>query len=351
MKNALKGRGSQRNPSNPFLNREFVMEHWEGIDEELWTENPDTRVFYENPKKVINKVDSPDLRFGFSLNPYQGCEHGCVYCYARNTHTYWGFSAGLDFERKIIVKRNAPEILEKEFLKKTWTPATIMLSGNTDCYQPLERKLKITRALLKKFLQFRNPVGLITKNSLILRDLDLLKELAARDLVHVFISVTSVSERIRRMMEPRTASLSKRLDTVQKLSEAGIPAGVMMAPVIPSINDHEIPAIIKEAFDHKAWTVKYTVVRLNGQIGEIFKEWIFQNLEDRASKVWSQIESLHGGKVNDSKFGRRMRGDGKFADHIRQLYEASMKKYFTERSFPKLDTTQFVRPGTTLNLF
>jgi len=347
----VKGRGAQFDPPNPFLKREIVSEHPEGIDEELMMERPPQEIFYENPRKVINKVDSPDLRLGFSINPYQGCEHGCVYCYARNAHTYWGFSAGLDFERKIIVKKNAPQILSTEFQKRTWKPAPVMLSGNTDCYQPLERKFRITRGLMETFLRYRNPVGMITKNQLILRDLDILKELAALNLVHVFISITTLQEDLKRILEPRTSSIKRRFETVLQLSEAGIPVGIMMAPIIPSLNDHEIPDILRKAAEYKAYTASYTVVRLNGQVGEIFRNWIFTTLPDRADKVWKQIESLHGGRVNDSKFGRRMKGEGNYSKHINLLFHTSKRKYLKEVKMPELNCSSFIRPGETLGLF
>ena len=346
----LKGKGAQFNVKNPFLKAHYVTEHPEGLDEELFDRAPQRQVFYETPKKVVNKVDSPDLHIGHSLNPYQGCEHGCIYCYARNTHQYWGFSAGLDFESKIIVKKNAPQLLEKLFLSKTWRPTPIMVSGNTDCYQPLEQKLQITRSLLKIFLKYQHPLGMITKNSLVLRDLDLLTQLAKKNLVNVFISITSLQEKLRLKMEPRTANGQKRLRVLKELSSAGIPTGVMIAPIIPGLNDHEIPAIMKAIAQNGAQTAAYTVVRLNGSIGEIFKDWLYKNFPNKAQKVWDQIASLHGGKVNDSEWGRRMKGEGHWAHTIQQLFTSSYKKHMEGRSLPELDITKFRRSGN-YNLF
>src|SRR5690606_38408050 len=208
----FKGRGAQIKTENKFLKNQYVTEHIEGLDEPLLSA-PETQVLYEQSKKIVNKVTSPDLGMMYSLNPYQGCEHGCIYCYARNTHEYWGFSAGLDFESKIIVKKNAPASLEKFILHPDWQPVPISVSGNTDCYQPLERKLEITRGLLKIFARYRHPVGMITKNSLVLRDIDLLTDLAKDNLVHIYISITTLDEDLRRVMEPRTASAKKRLQT------------------------------------------------------------------------------------------------------------------------------------------
>lgn len=345
----FKGRGAQIKSQNKFLKAQYVTDHVEGLDEPLFSA-PATQVFVENAKKVVNKISSPDLRMMYSLNPYQGCEHGCIYCYARNTHEYYGFNAGLDFESKIMVKKNAPALLEKFLLHPEWNPVPISVSGNTDCYQPLERKFELTRGLLKIFAQYRHPVGMITKNSLVVRDLDLLKDLASDNLVQVYISITTLDEELRRVMEPRTASGLKRLQTVEALAKAGVPVGVMVAPIIPGLNHHEIPNILKAAADHGALTAGMTVVRLNGSIGKIFEDWLRKNFPDRFDKVWNQICSLHGGTVNDSEFGRRMRGDGKHAEIIHQLFSMSKKKYFADRKVPPFDLTKF-RKGGNLSLF
>ncbi len=345
----FKGRGAQIKTHNKFLKSQYVTDHIEGLDEPL-LESTNTQIFQESPKKIVNKVESLDLSMMYSMNPYQGCEHGCIYCYARNTHEYYGFSAGLDFESKIIVKKNAATLLEQHLLSKNWNATPIMLSGNTDCYQPQERKFELTRSMLKVMANYRHPIGLITKNSLILRDIDLLKDLAKDNLVHVYISITTLNEDLRRRMEPRTASATKRLKTVEELSKAGIPVGVMNAPIIPGLNHHEIPSILKAASEHGALTVGMTVVRLNGSIGKIFEDWLRKNFPDRFDKVWSQITSLHGGKVNDSQIGRRMSGDGNIAESIHQLYRASKKKYFTGKEMPSYNLTTF-RKGANLSLF
>ena len=345
----FKGRGAQIKTENKFLKAQYVTEHVEGLDEPLLTA-PNTQIFYESAKKIVNKVESPDLHGMYSLNPYQGCEHGCIYCYARNTHEYWGFSAGLDFESKIIVKQNAPALLEKFLIHPDWHATPIMLSGNTDCYQPLERKLEITRKLLVIFSKYRHPVGMISKNSLVTRDLDILSDLAKDDLVQVHISITTLNEDLRRVMEPRTASAKKRLMTVETLAKAGIPVGIMNAPIIPGLNHHEIPAVLKAAADHGALGAGMTMVRLNGSIGKIFEDWLKKNFPDRFEKVWHQISAVHGGNVNDSTFGRRMTGEGNYAEAVHQLFRSAKKKYFNGRSMPSLDLTKF-RKGGNLNLF
>ena len=347
--NYFKGRGSQIKTENKFLKSQYVTDHKEGLDEPL-LETPGTQIFLENPKKIVNKVDSPDLGMVYSMNPYQGCEHGCVYCYARNTHEYYGFSAGLDFETKIIIKKNAPQLLEQQLLQRNWQATPIMLSGNTDCYQPQERKFELTRKMLQILAKYRHPVSLITKNSLITRDLDILQDLASDHLVHVMISITTLNEDLRRVMEPRTASAIKRLKTIEALAEVNIPVGVMTAPIIPGLNHHEIPMLIKAAADHGALTAGMTVVRLNGSIAKIFEDWLRKNFPDRFDKVWNQISSLHGGNVNDSVFGRRMAGDGNIADVIHQLFRSSKKRYLADRQLPPYDLTKF-RKGGNLSLF
>ena len=345
----FKGRGAQIKTENKFLKAQYVTDHIEGLDEPL-LETPATQIFIEHPKKVINKVDSPDLGMMYSINPYQGCEHGCIYCYARNTHEYYGFSAGLDFETKIIVKQNAPQILEQQLMQRNWNAVPIVLSGNTDCYQPQERKFELTRKMLLVMAKYRHPVSLITKNSLITRDLDILKDLASDNLVHVMISVTTLDEELRRVMEPRTASAIKRLKTIEALAKANIPVGVMNAPIIPGLNHHEITKVIQAAAEHGALTAGMTVVRLNGSIAKIFEDWLRKNFPDRFDKVWNQIRSLHGGTVNDSNFGRRMAGDGNMADVIHQLFRSAKKKYLKDRMVPPYDLTKF-RKGGNLSLF
>ncbi|MBL7848133.1 MAG: PA0069 family radical SAM protein [Cyclobacteriaceae bacterium] len=345
----LKGRGSQIKPANKFLKAEFVTEHIEGIDEDFQV-NPQTQVFIEHPRKIINPVNSPDLGMAYSMNPYQGCEHGCIYCYARNTHEYYGFSAGLDFESRIVAKTNAAATLQKQLSDSSWKVSPIMLSGNTDCYQPLERRMQLTRGMLKVLARFRHPVGIITKNGLITRDIDILKDLAADRLVQVMISITTLDEDLRRAMEPRTSIAIKRLKTVEQLAKENIPVGIMNAPIIPGLNHHEIPEILRLAAEHGAMTAGMTVVRLNGAVAKIFEDWLHKNFPDRFAKVWNQISSMHGGQVSDSTFGRRMAGEGNLADIIHQLYRTSKNKYFQGRKMPAMDITHF-RRGGNLSLF
>jgi DNA repair photolyase len=288
----------------------------------------------------------------YSINPYQGCEHGCIYCYARNSHEYYGFSAGLDFERKIIIKRNAPELLEQYFNKKNYKPVCIMLSGNTDCYQPVERRLEITRKLLEMFLHYKNPVSIITKNNLILRDLDILTELASMNLVHVNVSITSLNEQLRQKLEPRTVTATGRLAVVQKLAEKSIPVRVMAAPIIPGLNSNEVPNIIKAAADRGALAAGFTIVRLNGSIAEIFSDWIHKAFPDRAEKVLNMIRECHDGKLNDSDFGRRMSGEGKVAESIHQMFRMACNRFMGGRVMPEYDYTLFVpKKGKQTSLF
>lgn len=347
----FKGRGAQFNTHNKFLQTKYVTEFEEGLDEPF-LENTKTQFFTETPKNIVTESNSPDLSFNHSINPYQGCEHGCIYCYARNSHEYYGFSAGLDFERKIIVKHNAAELLEKYFHKKSYQPAVIALSGNTDCYQPIEKKLKITRSLLELFLKYRHPVSIITKNNLILRDLDLVAELAKFDLIHVNISITSLSEDLRQKLEPRTVTANGRLNVIKKLSEAGVPVRVMVAPIIPGLNSHEITAIIQAAANCGACAAAYTIVRLNGSIASIFTDWIYKAFPNEAEKVLHQIENCHGGKLNDSRWGTRKTGDGEIAASIKQLFSIACKKYLAGREISPYNLSHFVNQhGRQTELF
>ena len=336
----LKGRGAQQNSHNRFeqLTSEWRKDFLEYcLKEGELAEADKTSYLPVFPKTIVNKVTSPDVGMSYSMNPYQGCEHGCIYCYARNSHEYWGYSAGLDFERKILIKENAPDLLEKKLRSKTWEAQTIVLSGNTDCYQPAERKFRITRACLAIFLKYRHPVGIITKNALILRDLDLLNELNCHGLIGVHISVTSLKEATRRLLEPRTAAISKRLNTIRKLSENGIPVNAMLAPLIPGINSHELMPLAKTVADHGALSFGFTVVRLNGAIGVLFADWIRRTMPDRAEKVLSQIKSCHGGQLSDSRFGIRNKGEGPLAQHLHEVSRIAKQKYFRDRKFPSLN--------------
>jgi len=338
MPDLQKGQGAQQNPKNRFHKQEIVWDEGEERAHKV-------QLFYDQPKKIISKFQSSDVPGEYSVNAYQGCEHGCVYCYARESHQYWGWSAGKDFESKIIIKENAPQLLRETFRQKNYEPKTIMMSGNTDCYQPLERKFELTRQLLQVMLEHRNPVGIITKNALIERDLDILQQMAQLNLVHVVFSVTTRDESLRRKLEPRTASSQKKFAAMNKLSHAGVPTGVMTAPIIPGLNHHEIPELLKQASEAGARTAAYTVVRLNGEIATIFSDWLDKAYPDRKDKVLNQIKSLHGGHVEDRRFGKRMRGEGEYAKMIKQLFMVSKNQYFPHSSMPPLDTSQFRRNG------
>lgn len=338
--NYFKGRGAQFNPNNKFSQQQYVQEHVEGLDEEF-LQKEKTEIIYTYPKSIINKVESTDIGMGYSLNPYQGCEHGCIYCYARNSHEFWGYSAGLDFERKIIVKKNTVELLEKHFSQKNWKPKPIMLSGNTDCYQPIEKEMELTRNILKTCLKFRHPVSIITKNSLITRDIDVLTELAEHNLVHVMISITGTDEKMRQLLEPRTASYKNRMAVLETLSKHGIPCGVMVAPIIPGINNHEIPSVLEQAANAGASSAGITIVRLNGSVEHIFKDWLVKNFPDRVDKVWNQIMECHGGKVSDSRKSIRMKGEGKIAESIMQLFKISRDKFMPVESKFVFNTVSF----------
>lgn len=345
----IKGRGAQLNTHNRFLQHEHIIRddflNYCSLENEN-VDNNKTSYLEIFPKTIINKVTSPDIGLMYSMNPYQGCEHGCIYCYARNTHEYWGYSAGLDFERKILYKANAAELLEQKLKSKNWKPHGIMFSGNTDCYQPIEKKLKITRAMLKVLLKLKHPASMITKNALILRDLDILKDMANMNLIHVNISITSLSEETRRSLEPRTATIKKRLETVRILSENGIPVNVMMAPIIPAINNHEILPLAKKVASLGTKSIAFTVVRLNGAIGSIFKDWVRKAYPDRADKILHQIEDCHNGSLNDSRYGKRMRGEGKFTEQIATQFKLARKLYFKDVVYPKLDYTLFDKHQT-----
>lgn len=350
--NYVKGRGTQINVHNRFNRYQYVQDFKEMLDEEFLI-GKKTEIIYTHPKTIINKVDSPDVPGEYSLNPYQGCEHGCVYCYARNTHEYWGYNAGMDFEQKIIVKQNAIEILEKQLSSKKWKASPIMLSGNTDCYQPIEREMELTRRILQTFLKYKHPVGIITKNALVLRDLDILKELAKHNLVQVIISVTGTDEDMRRVLEPRTSTYKNRFLAMKQLSENGIPCRVMIAPIIPGINNHAIPEIVEKASEAGVKYAGYSMARLNGAIGPVFKDWLIKNFPDRADKVWNLICDAHGGDVKDSRFGVRMRGQGQMAESIRQLFNLSRLRFMKkEKEFEfNCDSFNYKAGDVQMSLF
>lgn len=346
------GRGAQSNPGNRFERNQYAVEHWEGVDE-LYVPPKSTEFIDVFPKSIVNKVISPDVGMDYSLNPYQGCEHGCTYCYARPTHEYWGQGPGLDFERVIFVKKNAVELLEDTFRKKSWKVKPIVLSGNTDCYQPCEKKYEITRNLLKVFLECQHPVGIITKNALMKRDLDIIGELASKQLIAVNISITTLNEEVRRKLEPRTSTSQRKLALISDLANLNVPVNVMAAPIIPAINDHEILSIAKAAADYGANSFHSHVVRLMGANETIFEDWLSLYFPDRKEKVLNQLKSIHGGRVGSSKFGSRMKGEGNFAVNLRRQREIAKNKYFKHRKQVVLRTDLFRRPPINgqLNLF
>ncbi len=338
MSNAKKGQGAQHNPHNQFIRNEFVEnEYCDAIEKDI-IKPQYIEVF---PKSIVNKVTSPDLAMDYSMNPYQGCEHGCSYCYARPTHEFWSYSAGIDFERKILIKKNAPQLLQQFFEKKNYSPKTIALAGNTDCYQPCEKEFKLTRQLLQVFVDYKHPVGLITKNSLILRDLDLLIELNKLNLVLVAISITTLNEDLRQKMEPRTATIKKRLETIKTLSENGIPVMVMAAPIIPGLNSHEILDILKFSAQNGARNFGYTIARLNDSVYPIFFDWLKKTYPMRYDRVLNQVSELHGGQIQDKRFGTRMKGEGVFAQNIAQTFKIGQQKYFPNPIKTSLATHHF----------
>ncbi len=339
----VKGRAAGFNPPNKFEKLHRLPLDLEPEDDDP---RPVRTTFYEDTSRsILAHNDSPDIDFRYSLNPYLGCEHGCIYCYARPSHEYLGFSAGLDFETKIMVKMRAPELLAATFRRKSWEPQIVVLSGNTDCYQPVERKLQITRKCLEVFLEYRNPLGIITKNALILRDLDILRELARYDLVHVLVSVTSLNPELIRMMEPRTSTPAQRLATIKSLSENGIPVGVNAAPIIPGLTDEELPSILRETASCGATSAGYILARLPGPVEPLFTEWVRRALPERAAKILNRMKDTRGGALSDARFGSRMTGEGEIAESINALFRVHASRYGLDRRWKEVSTAHFRRGG------
>lgn len=333
-KTHIKGQGAVRNEINRFDRYTFEPE-----DEDITTTKTSyTEVF---PKTIVNPVKSPDLSMEYSLNAYQGCEHGCSYCFARPTHEYWGFSAGVDFERKIMVKKNAPELLETFFKKRGYQPRTIVMSGNTDPYQPVERKLEITRKLLQVFLDYRHPVSFITKNALILRDLDLIVKLADKNLVSVNMSIPTINEDLRKVMEPRTSTVKNKLKAVEILSQNGIPVNVMAAPVIPGLNSEEGLLLYKTVSELGAKSAHHVLIRLNDTVEPVFVQWLETYFPDRAQKVLNLIRSMRGGNLGEKRYYERYKGEGNIAEMIHHTYKLAHRKYFSGKGIPPLNTIDF----------
>ena len=310
-----------------------------------------TEFFSDTTQSIITYNDSPDVGFDAGINVYRGCEHGCIYCYARPTHEFLGFSPGLDFERKIIVKRDAPLLLRRELGAKKWSPQVLAMSGVTDPYQPIERKLQLTRQCLQVLADFRNPVGVITKNHLITRDLDLLQELNQYSAVAVYISMTSLDPSLRKIMEPRTSPPKARLDTIEQLAKRGIPVGALLAPIIPGLNDHEIPKLIEAAKNAGARFAGHVLLRLPREVKHLFTDWLDRHFPDRKDKVLNQLRTVRDGDLNNSEFGKRMRGEGLYANQIHQLFDLACKKANFQNHAPQLSTAHFRRNPSQLDLF
>lgn len=345
-KTHIKGRGAQINTAHRFSNKQ-TDKFYDDLPsaeerESLAFENKATQFQIVHPKTILNKVSSPDIGFSYSLNPYQGCEHGCIYCYARNSHEYWDFSPGLDFEQQIMIKTNAHALLRQAFMKKDWEPVPIMLSGNTDCYQPAERTFGITRKIIEVCHEFSHPLGIITKNTLIERDIDLLQDMASKQLLRVTLSLTTLNEDLKRVMEPRTASVRNILRCIETLSNAGIPVNVNAAPVIPVLTDHELPKIIKTVAAAGAQHVSYIVLRLNHEVATLFENWIRTHYPNKADNVLKKTKHLHGGNLYDHRYGKRMKGEGIFAEMINKQYHIAMNKYMKGRGMPAYNTSLFM---------
>ena len=342
----VKSREAGFNPKNRF-EKIYIDYFGEDFENEL-NENEEKRgvptvFFKDTTKTILAKNNSSDIPFTYSINPYRGCEHGCIYCYARPSHEYLGFSSGIDFETKVMIKPDAPSLLEDAFKKKSWVPETIMFSGNTDCYQPVERKLEITRKCLGVFLKYRNPCAIVTKNALITRDLDILKEMAKLNLVSVAVSITTLKRKLSRKLEPRTSVPSQRLETVAKLASENIPVGILAAPVIPGLNDEEIPNILKAASEHGALSAAMIMLRLPFAIKDLFIDWIQRNYPEKASRIINRIKDTRGGKLNSNVFKKRMTGEGELAHSIHRLFKASCRKYGLNKTKIHLTTEHFIR--------
>ena len=360
---SVQGRGAADNPANRFERTHYApdedpqpffdddndpAEGEEAVRSQSKIENQKSKITHYLPdhsRTVIASNNSPDIPFARSINPYRGCSHGCIYCYARPTHEYLGMSAGLDFETKILVKHNAPELLRAELAAKSWQTQMIAFSGVTDCYQPIERKLQITRRCLEVLLDFRNPVGITTKNHLVTRDLDLLAQLAAFDCVQVFISLTTLDQHLTQIMEPRTSVPRDRLRTIRELSAAGIPVGVLVAPVIPALTDHEMPAILAAAKEAGAISAACVPLRLPFAVKDLFADWLDRHLPDRKAKILNRLRDLRGGRLNDPNLGSRMEGQGVWAEHIARTFHLHATRLGLNKEECRLSTGHFRRPG------
>jgi DNA repair photolyase len=347
-----RGRGATINPGGRF--EKLAVIHEPDPDSYDETEGGEadkgrqlkTEIFRDASRTIIARNDSPDVCFSTSLNPYRGCEHGCIYCFARPTHEYLGLSAGLDFETKIFAKMDAPALLRRELSAKSWTPQAIVMSGVTDCYQPVERALQLTRGCLGVLAEFRNPAAIITKNFLVTRDIDHLAALAAHDAIMVNISVTTLDGDLARKMEPRASRPERRLKAIEMLSRAGIPVNVMIGPVVPGLTDHEIPAILERAAQAGATGAGHVMLRLPYGVKDLFADWLQVHFPDRKERVLNRVREMRGGRLNDPRFGHRQRGEGPYAEQVSQMFHLCRRKYGLDRERPGLSAAAFRRPAT-----
>jgi DNA repair photolyase len=349
------GRGTTLDPPNRFdaLHLEPASDP-DAFEEDADVAPTPTRFYRDASRTVLAENQSPDIGFRYSLNPYRGCEHGCIYCYARPSHEYLGFSAGLDFERRIMVKEDAPELLRRTFSSRRWRPEVVALSGNTDCYQPIERQLGLTRRCVEVFAAFGNPVAVITKSALVARDADLYADLARRNAAHVAVSVTTLDGELARRMEPRAARPERRLDAIAALAAAGVPTSVMIGPVIPGLNDAEIPRILEAAARAGARGASWVLLRLPQPVDALFDAWLAERFPDRRARILHRIRETRAGNITDSTFGRRMRGQGAYAEQIAALFAAAARKHGLDGPLPDLSAAAFRRPaepGAQLGLF
>lgn len=344
----IRGRGASSNTTNRYdtLKYEPTEEDFDNYCEEKSVLR--TEVFKDSSRTIISENNSPDLGMRFTVNAYRGCEHGCAYCYARPTHEYLGYSAGLDFESKIFIKEKAPELLREALMKKSWKPEVIAMSGITDCYQPLERKFELTRGCLKVLAEFKNPVSMITKNHLIVRDLDIFTEMVKYNGILIFLSVTTLDADLGQVLEPRTSHPLSRLKAIETLAKAGIPVGVNVAPSIPGLTDHEMPKILKAASEAGAKFAGYTPLRLPSSVAPLFQEWLEVHRPLKAQKVLNSIKDIRGGNLNDPRFGSRMKGEGPRADQMEQMFKLYSRKYNLNNETAQLSIEHFKRPSNQL---
>lgn len=342
----IRGRGAAENPPNRFEPLSLDREGWTDPDDPL----PRTAFLRDVSRSILVRNESPDVGFEVSVNPYRGCEHGCIYCYARPYHEYLGMSCGLDFETKVLVKEDAPELLRAALVSPRWTPQVIVMSGVTDPYQPVERRLRITRRCLEVLADFRNPVAVVTKNHLVTRDVDLLARLAEHGAASVTLSITTLDTDLQRAMEPRACTPARRLLAIRTLADAGVPVGVNVAPVIPGLSDHEMPRILAAAAEAGATRAGFIMLRLPYAVKGLFETWLAQHYPQRKAKVLGRVREVRGGRLNDPRFGTRMRGEGPYAEQIADLFHVTRRKLGLDRDRRPLSTAAFRRPNGSAQL-